>query len=73
MTPTRIVVTLTLFGLLLYDTWAMLVHGYSWTISKDLRQLAMDYPIVSFGVGVVVGHLWWRHPSDDKKNDQTGT
>lgn len=67
MKPTRYVLAATLFALLLYDTWAMMVHGYDWTISKDLRQLAMEYPVVGVGIGIVLGHLFWNHPKDDKK------
>lgn len=64
MTPTRIILACVLFGLLVYDTWAMMVHGYEWTISKDLKTLAEHYPIVAVGIGIVLGHLFWAHPRE---------
>lgn len=63
MHPTRILLAFTVALLVTYDLWAMMTHGYSWTISKDMREFAGKYPIVPFALGIVFGHLYWsRHP-----------
>jgi hypothetical protein len=62
MHPTRLVLLATVALLVVYDLWAMMVHGYDWTISKDMREFAGDYPIVPLAIGGVLGHLYWPHP-----------
>lgn len=64
MSVTMVVISVTLFGLLIYDTWAMMRKGYHWTISYNLRDLANRFPVVALGIGIVLGHLFWSHPGD---------
>jgi hypothetical protein len=42
-----------------YDVLANAEGGVSATISRVLRAAAMDYPIIPFAVGVLIGHLFW--------------
>lgn len=42
-----------------YDVIANQQGGVSATISRVVRQAAMDYPIIPFAVGVLIGHLFW--------------
>jgi len=49
----------TLVALIAYDVVADVEGGVSATISRVLRAAAMDYPIIPFAVGVLIGHLFW--------------
>jgi hypothetical protein len=42
-----------------YDALAAIHGGYDATISATLLRDAKSNPIVSFGLGVVCGHLFW--------------
>jgi len=46
-------------ALIAYDVLANAQGGVSATISRVLRAAAMEYPIIPFAVGVLVGHLFW--------------
>lgn len=46
-------------SLIAYDVVANAEGGVSATISRVLRQAAMDYPIIAFAAGVLIGHLFW--------------
>ena len=44
---------------IVYDVIADRQGGVSATISRVIRQAAMDYPIIAFSAGVLIGHLFW--------------
>lgn len=46
-------------GSIVYDVVANAQGGVSATISRVMRAAAMDYPIIPFAVGVLIGHLFW--------------
>ena len=43
----------------LYDVWTGLKRGAQTTISVQSYNLAVQYPIFPFLIGVVMGHLFW--------------
>ena len=49
-----------------YDIWVMAVGGKDASISQVLINYFYDYPVASFGFGVVSGHLVWRMPNKYK-------
>lgn len=67
MSPTRIVILSCLAVLIVYDIWALSVHGYDWTISQDMYTFAKQFPIAPMGLGVVFGHLYWPNASDKRR------
>ena len=58
-TVTRMVLLMTLIGLLGYDLFAVYQFGYDGTISLVVFTMAKAYPIIPFLAGVVVGHLFF--------------
>jgi len=58
-TVTRMVLTMTLVCLLVYDLFAVYRFGYEGTISLVVFTMAKSYPIIPFLAGVVVGHLFF--------------
>ncbi len=44
---------------ILYDTWAATSAAGAPTISGFFRTVSAQYPILSFALGVLVGHLLW--------------
>jgi hypothetical protein len=46
-------------AVLLYDTWAATSASGAPTISSFFRSVSSRYPILSFSLGVLIGHLLW--------------
>jgi len=46
-------------AVILYDTWAATSAAGAPTISGFFRTVSAQYPILSFSLGVLVGHLLW--------------
>jgi hypothetical protein len=46
-------------AVILYDTWASTSAGQVQTISTFFREVSAHYPILSFSLGVLIGHLLW--------------
>lgn len=46
-------------ALIAYDCIADAEGGVGATISRVLRAAAMQYPIIAFAAGVLIGHLFW--------------
>lgn len=46
-------------AVILYDTWAATSAAGAPTISGFFRAVSSQYPILSFALGVLVGHLLW--------------
>jgi len=57
LTAMSLAVVLALCGL--YDVWAGLRWGYDATVTAVVRDASGRWPIIPFGVGVLVGHLFW--------------
>ncbi len=45
--------------IIVYDIFAIVAGGYDATISSTLYASAKDYPVVSFALGFVMGHIFW--------------
>jgi hypothetical protein len=43
-----------------YDGFVMLKAGYEASISHTIIVMAYKYPIMTFLIGMVCGHLFWR-------------
>jgi len=46
-------------AVILHDTWAATSAAGAPTISGFFRAVSAQYPILSFALGVLVGHLLW--------------
>jgi hypothetical protein len=47
-----------------YDIFVMQVGGKEASISQQLILISYEYPIVTFLLGVICGHLFWRMKSN---------
>lgn len=43
------------------DLALLVKKGYASTVSWTLYRLGVEYPVVPFLMGVVMGHLWWSN------------
>jgi hypothetical protein len=59
MTLTWDVIVAVIALLILYDIWVVCKKGADATISWTMYTKAQQYPIIGFGIGVVMGHLFW--------------
>lgn len=55
----KLIILATIIIIVLWDVSVVLMGRPETTISAVLLQLAKDNPIISFAMGVVVGHLFW--------------
>ncbi len=60
MKLTYIVLSVTAVLLIIYDIWTAFIHGANSTISWSIYSISQTYPIISFGCGLLCGHLFWR-------------
>jgi hypothetical protein len=60
---TKSVIYGTIGILLIFDVYAAMT-GVENTISRVLLAEARDYPVVAFGVGFVMGHIFWPNNGD---------
>lgn len=44
---------------IVWDVIADSQGGVGATISRVIRQAAMDYPLIPLAVGILLGHLFW--------------
>lgn len=58
MTPTELVLLGTVCGWVAFDVYIYARKGLDQTISVVLWQLALRFPILPLGVGILIGHLW---------------
>lgn len=57
---TLIFVILVIVAIVVYDVWAITHGGTEGTVSYLLHDWAYEYPIFTFSMGVVMGHLFWQ-------------
>lgn len=57
---TLIFIVTTLLAITLWDLYAINGGGKEASISHMLIELSYEYPSVSFLIGFVMGHLFWR-------------
>ena len=70
MQLTSLVIAIFVAGLTVYDIWTIVRRGYTTTVSWTLLTLAKKFPIISFALGVVMGHLFWVNEIPDRKCEQ---
>lgn len=63
---TKLFIAFTVFAIMAYDIFALIKWGVPGTISAHLLSLAKEYPITSFGMGVLMGHLYWPNVDGDR-------
>lgn len=56
---TQLVIVLSIGLLFLYDYLALSAEGFDATISNQLYTMSQKVPIVAFGLGILMGHLFW--------------
>lgn len=57
---TRYFVIFLIVLVVLYDVLIICYAGGDASISTCVRQWAQEYPIVTFAIGVIIGHLLWK-------------
>ena len=50
--------------LIIYDFWVGLAYGSTYTESWVILQLAHNYPVIPFGFGFLMGHLFATQHND---------
>jgi hypothetical protein len=56
---TYIFIAATVVIILAYDVWAVLAGGLDATISQVLLNSSKEFPVISFALGFVFGHIFW--------------
>jgi len=56
---TKLVILFTVLILVLFDIWATWWYGPERSISVITYELCCQYPIIAFGLGLIVGHILW--------------
>jgi hypothetical protein len=56
---TRIFISVSVFLWILWASLAVLLGGQMDSISAHVRDYCSMYPLIPFGMGVVVGHWFW--------------
>lgn len=59
MPRTVAVISVFVLGLIAYDIWTISVIGYESTVSWTMYSWSQRFPVISFAVGFVMGHLFW--------------
>ncbi len=64
-----ILITLVVFGLILWDVFAYLFGGIEGTLSDVVLAWAWQKPLLPFVFGVLMGHLFWpqKRPLEPKE------
>jgi hypothetical protein len=63
---TKIMLMVLIGVILLYDAIVVTLTGIDATISAAMIELAHNYPIVPFLVGLVCGHFFWGAKPNDR-------
>jgi hypothetical protein len=51
-----------------WDAYTILSNGVETSISQVMIDWAYDYPVFSFSMGFVMGHLFWKISQPKNKN-----
>lgn len=57
---TKVFILLTVLVIAGYDGYAIVKGGFETSISHTMIEWSYKYPIFTFSIGVVMGHLFWR-------------
>ncbi len=63
---TKVLLLIVLAALVGYDVWVMATVGQDASISKTIIDWGLNYPMVPFAFGVLIGHFFWQLKKDHK-------
>lgn len=67
----QVFIVLVIVGIFAFDAWVFVMGGQDATISSVIiTEWAYDYPAFTFGIGFIMGHLFW--PLSKKKHEGIG-
>jgi hypothetical protein len=65
---TRAFFVIMLLLIAVYDVLALTIWGVEATISRTIGiGASFDAPTIPFGIGIVMGHLFWPQPRTNKR------
>jgi hypothetical protein len=64
---TVIFIAICVVSIIAWDAFVIINGGVETSISQTMIDWAYEYPIFSFSMGVVCGHLFWRISSVKKE------
>ena len=68
-TYTGYFILIAVVAIIVYDFVAIANGGKDASISQYLIDWSYQYPVMPFAFGIVCGHLFWRMPDKEKKDD----
>lgn len=57
---TKVAWLIAIAGLLAYETWTLFNNIPNDTLSEAVWDVASNYPLVPFAVGILMGHWFWQ-------------
>jgi len=57
---TMIIIALVIVGLIAYDAYTIIYDGIDASVSQVIINWTYEYPIFTFSMGVLFGHLMWQ-------------
>ena len=57
---TMIIIALVIVGLIAYDAYTIIYDGIETSVSQVIINWTYEYPIFTFSMGVLFGHLMWQ-------------
>lgn len=66
MKATRLAIAFCIGALLVYDAAIILMKGTKASVSMQIIEWSYEYPVFTFAVGFIMGHLFWRLKDNEK-------
>jgi len=60
VTRTQLIVAMVIVGLIGYDAYTIIYSGIETSVSQIIIEWCYEYPIFTFSLGVLFGHLVWQ-------------
>jgi len=57
---TMLIIALVIVGLIAYDAYTIIYDGIDTSVSQVIINWTYEYPIFTFSMGVLFGHLMWQ-------------
>ena len=57
---TMIIIALVIVGLIAYDAYTIIYDGIDTSVSQVIINWTYEYPIFTFSMGILFGHLMWQ-------------
>jgi len=55
-----LIIALVIVGLIAYDAYTIIYDGIDTSVSQVIINWTYEYPIFTFSMGVLFGHLMWQ-------------